>query len=358
MLASYPRLVVDLSAIAENTGKVVVACTSAEIRIAGVTKGICAHGSIVRAMVDAGCPELADSRMTNIRSLRSMGFGLPLLLLRIPMLSEIPEVVEWADCSLVSMPETLQALDRECRCTGKEHQVIVMADMGDLREGFWPDDQQEALCTVLQGLERVRCRGVGVNFGCFGGVLPARKKLLELTCIAEEFERFLGYPLETVSGGSSSSLALLERNEIPEGVNHLRIGEAILLGTDVTSSRDIPWLRQRTMFLAGEVVELFRKPSVPQGVRGKDAFGRIPVFEDRGNRLRAIVAVGRQDVPIEGIEPERPGVTILGGSSDHLVLDVEEASPGVIMGEALRFFPDYGAMLALATSPYVGFEMV
>lgn len=357
IMTPFPRLVVDGEAVRYNAEQVVARCASEGILVAGVTKGLCAREPVVRAMVDGGCPELADSRVANLAALRIMGFGRPLLLLRIPMVSELPWVLDVADCSLVSMAETVRAMERQCAAAKRTHEVIVMIDLGDLREGLWPD-RTERMCEALVSCPRVRCRGVGANFGCFGGVLPTKKKLGELLSVARAMEQVLGYPLKTVSGGATSSLDLLDRGEIPRGVNHLRIGEGILLGTDVTSSRVIPWLRQQTMYLEAEVVEVRRKPSVPVGDVGRDAFGGSPTFEDKGERLRAIVAVGRQDVRIEGLRPERNGVTVLGGSSDHLLLDVEEAVPSVSLGETLRFFPDYGAMLALSTSPYVGFEMV
>jgi len=105
--------------------------------------------------------------------------------------------------------------------------------------------------------------------------------------------------------------------------------------------------------MVAEVVEVARKPSVPIGDRGQNAFGETCEFEDRGVRLRAILNLGRQDVVVDGIEPEMKGITVLGGSSDHLILDVEEAEREVKLGDELAFYPSYGALLALATSPYV-----
>lgn len=235
--------------------------------------------------------------------------------------------------------------------------MIVMADLGDLREGVWMG-RMEKIASVLKSSPRVHCVGVGVNFGCFGGVLPVPEKLEQLLSIGREFERDLGYPLPIRSGGSTSSLLLLERCAIPNGINNLRVGEGILIGTDVTGSRDIPWLHRRTMCLEAEIVEVYRKPSVPVGPLGLDAFGGKPVFEDRGERLRVIVAVGRQDVRIEGLTPEMPGAVILGGSSDQMIVDVEDVRHEPSLGEKMRFFPDYGAMLALSTSPYVAFDVV
>ncbi|NCB17885.1 MAG: alanine/ornithine racemase family PLP-dependent enzyme, partial [Synergistales bacterium] len=261
------------------------------------------------------------------------------------------------DCSLVSTAETVDGLENACADSGLSHEVIVMVDLGDLREGVWMDDTGR-IAEALKRSRRVRCRGVGVNFGWYGGTLPTREKLLQLIRIGKELEREIGYPLSVFSGGATSSLLLVERGEIPPGINSLRVGEGILLGEDVTSMRSIPWLRQRTMWLEAELVEVRKKPSVPVGPVGADAFGNRPVFEDRGIRMRAIAAVGRQDVLIEGLVPELEGISILGASSDHMILDVEDAAGPLAQGDKLKFFPDYGAMLALATSPYVPFEVV
>lgn len=357
MLPSWPRLVADLGAIEENTRRTVEKCAAAGIEVWGVTKGMAAREEIARTMASGGVAGLADSRLQNLARLRGMKTGLPLALLRIPMMSELQGLAEIADRSLASSPETVLALEKACALAGTSHEVIVMTDLGDLREGVWMDDT-EAIGAALKKCSRVKCGGVGVNFGCFGGTLPTKKKLIQLAAIAGELEREVGYPLPVISGGGTSSLLLLEEREMPPAVNNLRIGEAILLGIDVTHARSIPWLRQRTMWLETEIVELRRKPSVPVGPVGRDAFGGSPVFEDRGMRMRAIAAVGRQDVAIGGLTPELEGVFILGASSDHMILDVEECPALLSLGDRLRFYPDYGAMLAMATSPYVAFKMV
>ncbi len=101
----WPRLIVNAKTIEENARRVVQKCAAAGISVSGVTKGMCAHEDIVRAMVAGGCSELADSRVGNLATLKALNTGLPLLLLRIPMLSELSLVVSRADCSLVSTPE-------------------------------------------------------------------------------------------------------------------------------------------------------------------------------------------------------------------------------------------------------------
>ena len=140
---------------------------------------------------------------------------------------------------------------------------------------------------------------------------------------------------------------------MPKEINHFRIGEAIVLGRNVIDRSPWPGTRQDTFVLKAEVVELETKPSVPIGETGQDAFGGTPTFVDRGLRKRAILNIGRQDVVVDGIEPLDPGIVVLGGSSDHLILDVEEAAEPVKVGDELAFYPGYGALLALSTSPYV-----
>lgn len=140
---------------------------------------------------------------------------------------------------------------------------------------------------------------------------------------------------------------------MPPEINHLRIGEAITLGRNVLDRSPWPGTRQDTIRVVAEVIEVERKPSVPIGPRGQDAFGGLAQFEDRGIRKRAICNIGRQDVVVDGIEPEDRGIIVLGGSSDHLVLDVEDAETSIRVGDEIGFFPTYGSLLAATTSPYM-----
>ncbi|NBC09718.1 MAG: alanine/ornithine racemase family PLP-dependent enzyme, partial [Bacteroidetes bacterium] len=136
-------------------------------------------------------------------------------------------------------------------------------------------------------------------------------------------------------------------------MNNLRIGEAILLGRETVERRAWPGTSQKAFLLSGEIIEKKRKPSVPIGITGQDAFGATPVFQDRGNILRGILNIGREDVDVEGLEPANPRISILGASSDHLLVDINslETEPG--LGESVEFIPNYSALLACMTSAYV-----
>ena len=90
------------------------------------------------------------------------------------------------------------------------------------------------------------------------------------------------------------------------------------------------------------------------GTIGRDAFGNIPEFIDIGVRKRAIVAMGKQDVNIQGINPVDEHLTILGASSDHLILDIEDSEHEIKVGDVIAFSLAYSGLLSVSDSKYVG----
>ncbi|MBC7331990.1 MAG: hypothetical protein H5T91_06165 [Synergistetes bacterium] len=205
----------------------------------------------------------------------------------------------------------------------------------------------------IRSLNYVELLGIGANFGCFGGVLPTPESVSMLINYASLAREYTLSDIPIVSVGGTVALQLLEEEKMPEGVNQIRIGEAILLGRDTSRGRDIPYLRQDGFLLKAEIVELKLKPSLPIGERGLDAFGGSGDFQDKGVRKRAIVALGRQDVVPEGLIPQIDGIEVIGGSSDHTILDVTDCFTPLKVGDILTFRLSYAAMLLASTSPYV-----
>jgi predicted amino acid racemase len=195
--------------------------------------------------------------------------------------------------------------------------------------------------------------GIGTNLTCFGGILADEENLGCLTDIAAALRRSLDTPLPIVSGGNSSSIGLLLDGRMPKGVNHLRLGEAVLLGNDTAKCAPLPGLYTDVFCLSAELVEVKTKPSRPIGTAGANAFGEPVHFEDEGEQLRGILAIGRQDTNAEGLKPLDAGVRILGASSDHLIVDLTQAKTEYRVGDILSFLPDYGALLKAYTSAYV-----
>lgn len=343
-----PRLLVDLAVITANTREVVRRAEAQGVGIAGVTKACCGAPPVARAMLAGGVAMLADSRLENLAGLRRAGCAaVPLMSLRLPMPSRIGEIVELAEIVLLSELETMRLLGSAAR--GRPVRVVVMVDLGDLREGLWPD---EALVATREAarIGGIELAGLGTNLTCYGGVRPTAANLGQLLTLAAEARRVTGLPLPIVSGGNTSSLPLLWAGGLPAGLTNLRIGEGILLGVETLARQPLPGLRQDAFRLVAEVIEVQRKPSVPIGEICQDAFGRTPEFVDRGWGRRAILALGRQDCVPEGLRPVRQGIEILGASSDHLILADDL---GLTVGDEVEFLPSYGALLAAMTSPYV-----
>jgi predicted amino acid racemase/arginase family enzyme len=348
-----PKITIDLERIERNARAVVTACGKAAIEVFGVTKGTCGMPQVARAMLRGGVIGIGESRFENIRRLRASGIDCPILLLRSPPLSRVEEVIASVDISLNSELAIIEELSRVAGRMSKIHDIILMVDLGDLREGIWPDDLEPTVDKVLK-LPQVRIAGLGTNLTCFGAILPSEENMSALLAHARSLERKFGLKLRYVSGGNSSSLPLVLAGKMPAGINNLRIGEAILQGGRDTFLGQ-PWqeLDRGAFCLTGEVLEVKVKPSLPIGQMGLDAFGRKPVFEDKGNRLRAIVNLGREDAVVEGLTPVDPGIAVLGASSDHLVIDISNAKPVPAVGSLVSFRMNYGALLAAMTSEYV-----
>jgi predicted amino acid racemase len=228
-----------------------------------------------------------------------------------------------------------------------------MVDIGDMREGMMPADLPRFLDSAA-GFAHIDIVGIGASLTCYGAIVPDEENLGLLARLAAEAERRLGRKL-IVSGGSSSSIDPLMHGRAPRAIDNLRLGEAIILGVEPTTREAIPGLDLHTdaVIASAPVIECGVKPSKPVGTCAQDAFGNVPVFEDRGDRRRAILAMGRQDVVPEQLRPLDPRVLVLGASSDHLVLDVDDLPEAPAIGEAISFVPGYAAMLQLFTSPYV-----
>ncbi len=350
-MATYPRITADLTKIKHNIDALCTFCHENGVSIAAVTKVVCADERIVRVLENSAAGMLADARTENLARLKT---NKPKLLLRAPAPEEADEAVELADISLVSEIATIRALGKAARTAGKTHQIILMVDLGDLREGllFLEREMIYRAADAAKAEEGIELVGVGTNLTCYGAIIPDETNLGELCLIAEELRARTGLPVPIVSGGNSSSLGLLKRGLVPEGVNHLRLGESILLGNDTAACRVMNGLYGDAFTLSTRLIEVQRKPSVPIGESGANAFGEHPTFESLGDQVRGICKIGRQDTVADGLTPRDGDIKIIGASSDHLIVDLTNAKEYHV-GDVLDFTPDYGALLRAYTSAYV-----
>ncbi|MGE5305193.1 MAG: alanine/ornithine racemase family PLP-dependent enzyme [Alphaproteobacteria bacterium] len=349
---SHPYVTIDVAKIEHNARAIVELCRTYGLSLVGVTKCACGYPEIAQAMMRGGVSLIGESQLENIQRIKAAAMDSPCMLLRLPSPSEANQVVEWTDVSLNSELVVLAALSQAARRRGRIHDVIIMVDLGDLREGLWPSELVPFVGEALR-MPGIRIAGIGTNLACFGGVIPSEENMLRLARLADSVEQTFGFKLRWISGANSSGLDLIAAGRMPARVNQARIGEAILLGRETTHRRPWPGTFQDAFALHAEILELKRKPSAPIGERTQDAFGHLSSFENHGTIDRALVNIGREEVSIEGITPHDPRLKILGASSSYLVLDMSQAAGAFKVGDELTFALNYGALLTAMTSEYV-----
>ena len=343
-----PRIEISLSQIRENTKKLSELYMQKGISLMGVTKAVLGEPSIAKAMIQGGVKFIADSRIENIQKMKSAGISTQFVLLRTP-LSQAESIVKNADISLNTEIETLKKLSYHAKGQNKIHRVIIMVELGDLREGILPCDLPQLVRKSLS-LPHIKIIGIGCNLACYGGIKPDDKNMRELSELVDLIEKEFQIDLEIISGGNSANFEWFKSSQDVGRVNNLRLGESILLGCETVGRKVIPGLHTGAFQLIAEVIESKRKASVPLGEICQDAFGNVPGFLDRGDHQRVIIALGRQDVQVSNLKSNNK-LKMIGSSSDHIILDGENHNLEV--GDEIRFSLDYSGLLATMTSPFV-----
>ena len=342
------RLEVDLGKIAGNARVLVKRAAGRNISITAVTKAMLGAPELGRALEEAGASGLGDSRIENIERMRAAGIDTPMLLIRSPMPSQVDRVVRAGVMSVNTETQVLTALADAARRSGRVHEVMLMVELGDLREGVMPARLNHTVRHVLS-LTRLHLGGIGANLACRSGIEPSAENMDELSNLVESVETEFGIEIQNVSGGNSANLDwALGPNPVGR-INNLRLGEALLLGREPLHRRAISGLHTDAVILAAEVIESQRKPSKPWGRPGQNSFGETLEVEDRGEIWQTILAIGRQDTDTTDLQAP-DGVDILGASSDHLITETRDR---MNPGEELRFEPGYSALLRSMTSPFV-----
>lgn len=356
----YPRLEIDLKKLEENARVEVREMAEFGVTIMGVNKVFNGLPQTAEAIVRGGIEVVAESRVGNLKKLQ----GVPgqKCLLRSPCLSEIRDTVRYADISLNSEVAVLRALSTEATRQNKIHQVLLMVDMGDIREGIWFKDLQslETAVKTIIDLPQLEIYGLGTNFSCFGSVLPSLKNGRMFVDLARTLESKFAINFPYLSGGNCTSYHLMRKSVWPEGINHLRIGALHQFGIEYAdieyldnyhhSDMDISRLCSDLYIMKAEIIETNTKPTVPFGELGVDCFMKAKTFQDRGLRKRALLAVGHQDVSMENCWPVDPQAQILGQSFDHTIIDIEDCDRHYRVGDILSFELDYTGLNSLCTA--------
>ncbi|MDR0853566.1 MAG: alanine racemase [Clostridiales Family XIII bacterium] len=351
----YPILEINTEKLRANSRVITKLCMQQGIDVAGVVKVVAGNLACAKTLETSGCKYIASSRLDQLVKLKDGGLEAELFCIRIPMLSEVEELVKTAEISLNSNITVLRKLNEAAKDLGVIHKVVLMIELGDLREGIWSEEEYVAIAKEVEtGLSNLHLLGVGTNVGCYGAISPTADKLNELVEAAEKIETAIGRRLEMISGGGSTSFVRVLLGDMPERINNLRIGEAIFINKDNEDLLGLPQLQgtfRDVSILKAEVVEVRTKPSHPIGEISYDAFRNKPTYVDRGDRKRVLLAIGKVDYAyIDQLEPLESGIEVLGASSDHTILDVENANRDFKVGDIVEFGLTYGSTALLASS--------
>ncbi|HUU00381.1 MAG TPA: alanine racemase [Myxococcota bacterium] len=354
------RLVFDLRALHHNAATLNAWINNHGADWLVVTKVLCGHEPSLKALAALGVQTTGDSRLENLSVVKKVMSreGQSSWYLRIPTPSVIQDVVKYSEVSLNSEISIIRKLNEEAKRQGKVHSVIIMIELGDLREGILPGSLVDFYQLAFD-LPNIEVLGIGSNLGCMAGTVPTVDQFMQLVLYRELLELKFGKKLPYISAGSSSTLPLVLDGQLPKQINHFRIGEALFLGTDLINGGLLPGLRDDAFVLEAEVAELREKSLVPVGEVGTvTPFQHLPAEEQEelnpGQRgYRAVINVGNLDTEVAGLTPENPAYRIAGASSDVTVVIVGEESPELKVGDTMRFRLSYAALLRLMSNRYV-----
>jgi predicted amino acid racemase len=365
---SYPKLQINVRKLEQNARYEIEHMANWGVTIMGVNKVFNGDYECASALVRAGMTMVAESRLYNLKKIQDLPCRK--CLLRTTALSEVEDAVRYADITLNSDIQVIRALSREAVRQDKVHQIQLMIDMGDLREGIWFQyrDQLDAVVAEILTLPNIRIHSYGTNYNCFGTALPTMENGNLFVKICRELNQKFNIEVPLFANGNSTSVRLMEAGMWPEGANMLRMGGLHEYGLDYVdpyylpgyyhSDMDSKRLVSNLYILKAEIIECYRKPSVPYGELGLDAFLKPHEFVDRGVRKQAILAIGRQDVPYENIWPIDEKIQMMGQCSDHTIIDIEECQQDYQVGDIISFEIDYTALLAIMNGNSVSREYV
>lgn len=344
----YPKVIIDPKKYAFNVDYLTNLCKKNQVSITAVSKVFSNDPYLIQVLNESNVAYIADSKLENLMHMKTTKKK---VFLRIPSLSEASLVVKYSDMSLNSEISVIEKLNEVATKMNKKHQIILMYDLGDLREGiYYKDFNLDDIKHILK-LSHIDLKGIGCNLTCYGSVIPTEETYLKLKEIKDQIETHFKLKLDIISGGNSSSISMLLSQSLPPFINNLRIGEALILGRETAYLEKIDHLYDDVITLKVEIVELKNKPSYPEGELGYDAFGHKISYNDKGMMKRAILAIGKQVVDYHDLYPIK-GISFIGSSSDHLIIEINEGAYKI--GDILTFKLKYGAVLSLMQSDYVG----
>lgn len=320
-----------------------------------VTKLLCGHKEFMKEVIELGIRQVHDSRISNLKVVKQLNPDVQTVYIKPPPKQSIARIVQYADVSLNTEYATIKMLSDEAARQNKLHKVVIMVEMGDLREGVMGENLLEFYAKVFD-LPNIEVVGLGANLNCLNGVMPTQDKLIQLGLYKQLIEAKFDKSIPWVSAGTSVTIPLVYRHQIPATCNHFRVGETLYFGTDLFTGEHIDGMEPDVLELFAEIIDVSEKPLVPVGPLGNDPMGET--FEVDENlygktAYRAIIDVGLLDIIPGFLMPNDPTMEYLGASSDMLIYDIGQNEKGYKVGDQLSFKLKYMGALRLMNSRYI-----
>jgi predicted amino acid racemase len=350
------RLCINLKALQHNLKRIERLISDRGASWTLVTKVLCGHRDLLNVIVKMGIKSIGDTRLSNFSSLDACTPSLERWYLRVPHHSVTDEVVRHTTVSLNSEISTIDRLNKTAVEQGKKHNIIIMIELGDLREGILPGSLISFYNHVFT-FSNIEVLGIGANLGCLTGGIPSVDQLMQLVLYRELLELKFKHRLPFISAGTSATLSILGSQNIPGAINHFRIGEAAFLGTDLIKGKTLSGFRDDVFVLEAEIAELQHKSMTPLGGAGDVApFDTSDLRNnytagERGHR--ALITVGQLDTDICGLTPLDGSCKLVGASSDIGVVHIDCNKRSYKVGDTLSFRMNYSALLRLMIDPYI-----
>jgi predicted amino acid racemase len=320
-----------------------------------VSKLLCGNKEYLTELLNLGAKKICDSRVSNLKMIKSIRPEVETIYIKPPAHRAISGVVKYADISLNTEIKTIQLLSEEAKKQGKTHKIIIMIELGDLREGVMGENFITFYEKVFK-FENIEVIGIGTNLSCLYGVLPNHDKLIQLSLYKQLIEAKFNKKISYISGGTSVTIPLIFQHLLPKGINHFRVGETMFLGNDIYHDTPMEGMETEVFRLYAEIIELIEKPVSPQGEMGTNVQG-ISYTADENNGIeksyRAIIDLGLLDVEEKHIESADKDISFSGASSDMLVFDLGENKKKYKVGDLLEFKLDYMGTVRILNSKYI-----
>lgn len=358
------ELVVNTDKIISNIKSINSFLSEKNVQWSLIPKVLCGNEDVLSVILDKKVVKdihsIGDSRISNLRAVKNVNKDLVTMYIKPPAIPLVPEIVEVADISLNTSIDTIKAIEDECIKQDKFHKVIIMIEMGELREGVMRDKVVE-FYEYIFNLTRVEVIGIGTNLGCMYGIEPTYDKLIQLSLYKELIEAKFKKKMEVVSGGSSINLPMLNSGRIPKNINHLRIGEAVFFGTSPLDEKQFMDLHTDVFVYKGNIIEMEEKETIPDGVMTTGNIGHTGDMEAVGSAdeivktHKAIVDFGILDVDFNDIAAKDDKLKFVGTTSDMTVYEIPKFKnkPTYNVGDTIDFSATYMGVAKLMNSKFI-----